>query len=226
MRKISAHFIIISILVALLLSSCLKKFRYPGVTTEVFDLEQIRERGRLIVTTDFNSTNYFIYRGQPMGYQYELLQDLADHLNIKLEVVVSNDLEETFNCLRMGDCDLIALNLTVTRERKKKFDFTVPHSQTRQVLVQRKPDGWEKMTDTRIEREVIRNQLELAGKKVYVQQNSAYFVRMQNLADEIGDTIDIIDVPEDAETLIMLVADGQIEYTVADENVALVNQTY
>jgi membrane-bound lytic murein transglycosylase F len=161
-----------------------------------------------------------------MGYQYELLQDLADHLDIRLEVVVSNDLEETFNCLRMGDCDLIALNLTITGERKKQFAFTIPHSQTRQVLVQRKPEGWEKMSKSQIEAALIRNQLDLGGKKVYVQQNSSYYVRMMNLAEEIGDTIDIVDVPEDAESLIMLVADRQIDYTVADENVALVNQTY
>ncbi|MFC2080960.1 transporter substrate-binding domain-containing protein, partial [Bacteroidota bacterium] len=190
------------------------------------DLAQIKEKGKLVAITDYNSTNYFIYRGQPLGYQYDLLQDLADHLNLQLEVVVSNDLEETFNYLLMGDCDLIALNLTITKERKKIFDFTIPHSQSRQVLVQRKPEGWKKMTESQIERKLIRNQLDLGGKEVYVQQNSAYYVRMQNLAEEIGDSIIIIDVPEEAETLIMLVADGQIDYTVCDENVALVNQTY
>ncbi len=161
-----------------------------------------------------------------MGYQYELLRDLAKHLDISLEVVVSNDLEETFNCLRMGDCDLIAINLTVTKERRKKFDFTTPHSQTRQVLVQRKPEGWEKMRESHIERELIRNQLDLENKKVYVQQNSAYYVRMLNLEEEIGDTIDIIDVPDDTENLILKVAEGEIDFTVCDENVALVNQTY
>ena len=192
----------------------------------VRDLSEITETGSLIAISDYNSTNYFIYRGQPMGYQYELLQDLAKHLDIRLEIVVSNDLEETFNCLRMGDCDLIALNLTVTKERKKKFDFTIPHSQTRQVLVQRKPEGWQKMTERQVEKELIRNQLELGQKKIHVQQNSAYYVRLQNLEEEIGDNIDIIDLPEDAETLILQVADGLIDYTVADENIALVNQTY
>jgi membrane-bound lytic murein transglycosylase F len=190
------------------------------------DLPQIRERGKITAITDYNSTNYFIYRGQPLGYQYDLLQDLAKHLDISLEMVVSNDLEETFNCLRMGDCDLIAINLTVTRERKKQFAFTTPHSQTRQVLVQRKPDGWAKMRASEIEDQLIRNQLDLANKTVYVQRNSAYYVRMLNLQEEIGDSIDIIDLPEDAETLILKVAEGEIDYTVCDENVALVNQTY
>jgi membrane-bound lytic murein transglycosylase F len=193
---------------------------------EVNDLTEILEKGKLIAITDYNSTDYFIYRGQPMGYQYDMLQDLADHMNIKLDVVVSSSLEETFNCLRMGDCDLIALNLTVTRQRRSQVNFIIPHGQTRQVLIQRKPENWERMSPSRVDRALIRNQLDLAGKKVYVQHNSAFYRRMLNLTEEIGDTIQIVDVPEEAETLIMLVADGQIDYTVCDENVAKVNQTY
>ena len=193
---------------------------------EVNDLTQILEKGKLIAITDYNSTDYFIYRGQPLGYQYDMLQDLADHMNIKLDVVVSNSLEETFNCLRMGDCDLIALNLTVTMQRRSQVNFIIPHGQTHQVLVQRKPENWERMSPSQIDRALIRNQLDLARKKVYVQHKSAFYRRMLNLAEEIGDTIEIVDVPEEAETLIMLVADGQIDYTVCDENVALVNQTY
>ncbi len=189
-------------------------------------LDEILESGRLVAITDYNSTNYFIYRGEPMGYQYELLQELANHLGIRLDVVVSNELDETFTCLLHGQCDLIALNLTVTKERRKKLNFTIPHSQTRQVLVQRKPEGWEKMTAGKIDSHLIRNQLDLAGKTVYVQQNSSYQQRLQNLSDEIGDTIHIVPRPEVAERLVMMVAGGEIDYTVCDENVALVNQTY
>jgi len=138
---------------------------------EVNDLTEILEKGKLIAITDYNSTDYFIYRGQPMGYQYDMLQDLADHMNIKLDVVVSSSLEETINCLRMGDCDLIALNLTVTRQRRSQVNFIIPHGQTRQVLIQRKPENWERMSPSRVDRALIRNQLDLAGKKVYVQHN-------------------------------------------------------
>jgi membrane-bound lytic murein transglycosylase F len=210
----------------MLVSTCKDTPERLDSVREVNDLSEILEKGKLIAITDYNSTDYFIYRGQPMGYQYDMLQDLADHMNIKLDVVVSNSLEETFNCLHMGDCDLIALNLTVTRQRRSQVNFIIPHGQTRQVLIQRKPEGWKRMIPSQIDKELIRNQLDLAGKKVYVQQNSAFFKRMLNLTEEIGDTIEIVDVPEETETLIMLVADGQIDYTVCDENVARVNQTY
>lgn len=190
------------------------------------DLNEIRENGKLVVLTDFNSTNYFIYRGQPMGYQYELLQELADHLGIKLDVIVSNNLEESFNYLTDGKCNLLAINLTITKERRKYFDFTEPHTQTRQVLVQRKPDNWKNLGKGDLEKQLIRNQLYLAGKTIYVEKNSSYAERLKNLSDEIGDSIFIEEVQEDSEKLISLVANGDINYTVCDENVALVNQTY
>jgi membrane-bound lytic murein transglycosylase F len=192
----------------------------------VTDLNEIRENGKLVVLTDFNSTNYFIYRGQPMGYQYELLQELANHLGIKLDVMVSNDLEESFNYLIDGKCNLIAINLTIIKERKKYFDFTEPHTQTRQVLVQRKPGNWKSLGKPELEKQLIRNQLDLAGKTIYVEKNSSFAERLKNLSDEIGDSIFIEEVQERSEQLISLVAGGDIDYTVCDENVALVNQTY
>jgi membrane-bound lytic murein transglycosylase F len=189
-------------------------------------LEQVMAGGVLRVVTDFNSTSYFIYRGQPMGYQYEMLQELANHLGVKLEVIVNNDLEQKFKMLEKDEVDLIAVNLTVTKERREKVDFTAPHIQTRQVLVQRKPTDWQKLDKEVVEANLIRNQLDLAQKRVHVTQNSSYVKRLQNLSEEIGDSIDIIEMEEDDEKLIEMVALGQIDYTVCDEQIAQVNDGY
>ncbi len=189
-------------------------------------LEQILSKGVLRVVTDFNSTSYFIYRGQPMGYQYEMLQELANHLGVKLEVQVNNDLEQKFNMLENDEVDLIAVNLTVTKERKEKMDFTIPHLQTRQVLVQRKPANWKQLSASAIEDSLIRNQLDLAQKKICVARNSSYATRLYNLAEEIGDSINIVEMEEDDEKLIEMVAMGEIEYTVCDEQIAQVNESY
>lgn len=176
---------------------------------------------------DFNSTNYFIYRGEPMGYQYELLQLLAEQLGVKLEVKVENDIDENFRMLMEGECDIIGINLTVTKERSKIINFTYPHSQTHQVLVQRKIENWKNFSKKEIDANLLRNQLDLAGKVVYVQKGSSYAERMKNLSDEIGDSIKLIEkADKEVEELIELVASGEIDYTVADENVALVNQIY
>ncbi len=204
------------------------KVKTNKVDEEVaFDLKQIKERGKLIVVTDYNSTNYFIYKGTPMGYQLELLNEFCNNLGIKLEVVVSNDVEKNIEDLRQGKVDLIAQNLAVTRDRAKKIQFTEPHTYSRQVLVQRVGDK-----DTTQNRKsdfnaLIRNQLDLAGKTIYVQKGSSYVNRLNSLSDEIGDTINVVEIPDyEAEQLIGLVAEGEILYTICDEILARVNKNY
>lgn len=191
-----------------------------------FDLDAIRERGKLIAVTDFNSTNYFIYRGEPMGFQYELLKSFSDHIGIDLEIVIENHLEHAFGMLKSGEADLLAIGLTVNSSRKKDILFTEPIDQTRQVLIQRKPSNWRSLTADEIDKRLIRNQLDLAKKSVYVQEGSSHVERLVTLASEIGDSIIIIEVPYDSEKLIQHVADGEIDYTVCDENVAFVNAKY
>jgi membrane-bound lytic murein transglycosylase F len=208
---------------ALLAASCRNNQKENAIA---FDLDAIRERGKLIAVTDFNSTDYFIYKGEPMGFHYELLKSFSDHLGIDLEIVTENNLDKAFEMLRTGKADLLAKGLTINTSRKKEIQFTEPIAQTRQVLVQRKPENWRSLFSETLENRMIRNQLDLAHKTIYVQKGSSHAERLAALSAEIGDSINVVEVPFEAETLIKNVSDGQIDYTVCDENIALVNATY
>ena len=191
------------------------------IAAQTIDLDQIREKGKLSVITDYNSINYFIYRGQPMGFQYEMLIELAEYLNIELELKANSDVAQNFESLINGNFDIIASNLTITNARREYVDFTFPHSQTSQVLVQRK-----KLKSDGSFEVLVKNPLDLGGKTVYVRQNSVFSARLQNIEEEIGEDIRIIEVPTETEQLIKMVANGDIEYTISDENMAMVNKTY
>lgn len=218
---------ILPAIIAFILSSCTHTPRHSDSIASVnFDLDSIVKRGKLIAVTDFNSTNYFLYKGEPMGFHYELLSKFTEYLGVDLEIVTENHLEQAFDLLNKGDADLLAIGLTVSTERKKFISFTEPILETRQVLVQRKPRNWRTMTADALDRHLIRNQLDLAGKTVYVQEHSIHYERMISLAGEIGDTINVIAVPFESEDLIRSVADGEIEFAVCDENIAQVNATY
>ncbi|MCW0482596.1 transporter substrate-binding domain-containing protein [Gaoshiqia sediminis] len=230
MGKIKTYFWLFTAVALLTIPSCSlgdkttleKKSKSAGT-----ELTRIMKSGKLRAVVDYNSTNYFIYRGKPMGFKYELLQHLANDMGIRLEISVSNNLQETFEGLNKKRYDLIAKNLTVTRNRNELIEFTIPLEQTRQVLVQRKPEQWKEMTPMAIEDSLIRNQLDLAGKRIHVQKNTAYYKRLVNLSDEIGGEIEIVqDSIFGVEQLVAMVAKGEIEYTVCDENVARVNQSY
>ncbi len=192
-----------------------------------FDLAEIVDRGVLRATTDYNSTNYFIYRGEPMGFHLELLKQFAAHIGVDLELSVTNDLQKSIDRLMEEDgYDIIAQNLTVIKARRQTLAFTIPHSQTRQVLVQRKPEHWYAMRSSDIEDYLVRSQLDLAGKTVHVQKNAAYVSRLTHLMDEIGDSIHIVEREESVEKLIEMVARGEIDYTVSDDQLARLNEVY
>lgn len=103
------------------------------------DLSDIKQRGKLQVITAYSANSYFIYKGEPMGYEYELVKRLADHLGVDLEIIVSHDIENVPFLLNSSQGDLVAASIAVTGERVREIQFTEPLMMTRQVLVQRIP---------------------------------------------------------------------------------------
>lgn len=190
------------------------------------DLDSIRKRGKLIAVTDFNSTDYFIYMGEPMGFNYELLKSFSDNIGIDLEIITENHRDKAFGMLKSGEADLLAFNIDVNSPRKKDVLFTAPLGETRQVLVQRKPVNWRSLSAEVIDKKLVRSQSGLARKTIYVQAGSSYAEKLISNARNIGDSVNIIEVPFESEQLIQNVANGEIDYTVCDENLALVNSSY
>jgi membrane-bound lytic murein transglycosylase F len=190
------------------------------------DLDSIRRRGKLIAVTDFNSTDYFIYKGEPMGFNYELLKSFSDNIGIDLEIVSENNPGNAFRMLKSGEADLLAFNLTENSSLQNDVLFTVPIGETRQVLVQHKPRNWRSLSNDELDKKLVRTQRGLEHKTIFVQSGSSHAEQLIALAKETGDSINIIEVPFESEKLIQNVAKGEIEYTVCDENVAIVNSSY
>ncbi|MBO6761375.1 MAG: transporter substrate-binding domain-containing protein, partial [Roseivirga sp.] len=138
-----------------------------------FDLDKIKERGSLIAVVDNSTTGYFIYRGRPMGYEYELLSRLTKSLGVDLKVVLTANIEQAFEMLNSGEADIMAYHLTITKERSKRVAFSEPHNTVRQVLVQRKPDNWRQLKIHQIDASLIRNPIDLGGEKVYTRKGSS-----------------------------------------------------
>ncbi len=193
-----------------------------------YDLSQIKKRGKIIALTDNSSTSFYIYKGDSLGYEYEQLQLFAKEMGLELQMIVAKNMDTIFNQLNACEVDIIAANLTVTKERSELVDFSAPLLLAQQVLVQRKPVGWENMSIKEIEEQLIRSTVDLNGKNIFVRKGSSFYARLKSLSEEIGEKINIIEAPGEVNTeqLIGMVANGQIDYTIADENVALNNQTY
>ncbi|HMM11037.1 MAG TPA: transporter substrate-binding domain-containing protein [Bacteroidales bacterium] len=220
------HLLSIMVLFIVLTTSCWHIDNDSAVQLEPDSLmpalDRVAAEGRLRVLTSYSAINYYIYRGEPVGYQYEMLKSLASSLGVKLELSVERNIDEAFEKLAAGKAHLLAMDLTVTASRMKEFDFTEPIFITRQVLVQRLPRNWQLMqTRNELENQMIRSSLELAGKTIHVQSGTIHRKRLEVLADEIGDTIIIVDDDREPEALIKAVSKGEIPLAVVDEHIAM-----
>jgi membrane-bound lytic murein transglycosylase F len=201
-------YFIISLLI--IFSSCI------GKSKSLFksDLKEIRKKGKLSVLFENSTLSYFEYRGKKMGFEFEILDTFSKYIGLPIEVKVVSNYLEFKKLLKVGEGDLIAANLAVSLRDKKELNFSNPYYYAHQVLVQRNGDS------------VIRTPLDLRKKTIYVRQNSAFSRRLRFLQEEIGEHILVQAMKSDpiTEDLIEMVANEEIDFTVAHENLARICQ--
>jgi membrane-bound lytic murein transglycosylase F len=171
----------------------------------------------LRVATLYSPTSYFIYREERMGYDYSLIDDFTREKGMVLDLKVASSLESAVEMLDSGLVDVVAYEVPVTAQYNKKVVYCGPESQTSQVLVQ--PRAEQRINDV----------TELVGRDVYVEKNSKYQQRIQNLNSELGGGIRIHAVDRDTlitEDLLEMVSKGEIPLTVVDSDIAHLNKTY
>ncbi len=181
-------------------------------------IEKIQKKKKIVAVTSYSINSYFIYKGEPLGFEYELLKKLSESMDVALEIKLNDNDTPIIDILNQGNGDIVASNLAITKKRMQEYDFTDHFITVKQVLVQR-IDG---------NAVIIRNPIDLIGKKVVVCNKSHYTDRLKNLSDEIGGDIKIKTMTNDysEEDLIRMVSEGKISYTIADETVAMVNRFY
>ncbi len=213
------------------LFGCISNFTEDNFAEEPeveLDLEAIRERGYLTALVDNTSISYFIYKGRTMGFEYELLKRLTDHLQVSLKIKLVAGIEQAIDLLNKGEGDILAFPLAITEERKEYLSFTNPHFNTHQVLIQKKPANWRMQPPALVEKKLVRDTTQLIGKEVFVMKGSSYKERMTEISQHLGGRIKIVEDSAAAETesLIRKVATGEIKYTVSDQTIAMVNTAY
>ena len=214
------------------------------------DLGDILERDTIVALTAYTSTSYFLYRGQPFGFEYELLRDFAEDQDVVFDIrVVPSD--SLLYYLNAGVGDIAAGRLIPVEQDTSAFGFTAALYETSAVVVQqeapldaegqaqaeaeavpqaiaerRAETGDEALEPLTIRARPVRRPADLAGQDVYLPEDHPYADRLVELEDRITGEIAVVEVDTTTESLIRQVAIGNIELTVAQENVAELEEGY
>lgn len=201
------------------------------------DLAKIKERGTLTVLAPYNSTTYFLYRGEPLGYEFELLRSFAEAQGVALKVIVVTDPKSLFPLLNSGDGDIVAARLVPTEQDKQYVSFTNALYRTEPALVQQEKPATatdpvtekalqsgphEELPDIDIQARLIMRPSQLANKTVHLPEQSPYEQTLIELADSISGDIHVIEMGGTIqdEALAQKVAKGEVDFTIMQSNLA------
>jgi membrane-bound lytic murein transglycosylase MltF len=187
------------------------------------DLNGLREKRHIRVLTALNKTNFFLRKGKIYGFEYEQLKGYEKFLNkgikekelkIVFEFIPTNR-DELISKLLDGYGDIAAAGLTITKQRRRLADFTMPYlSGVDEVVVTHKSVP----KPNKIE--------DLAGRRVFVRKSSSYYESLLTLNKKFKksgkQSVRIIAADENLETedILELVNTGVIELTVSDSHLA------
>ncbi|MFO7753471.1 MAG: membrane-bound lytic murein transglycosylase MltF [Desulfobacteraceae bacterium] len=186
-----------------------KRNAETGPTT----LERIRHKGRIRLLTTNSANSYYLYRGAPAGFEYELASEFADSLGVDLDIITPG-WNSLFYCLEQGQGDFIASGITITPERQRRVEFSIPYMTIQQRLIHHKLIfGADDIQD-------------LEGRTIHVRRGTSYHNRLEELK-QMGIGLSFVlhdNLP--TEELIRMVSERRIKFTVADTNIALLNRRY
>lgn len=177
------------------------------------NFDEIIHNGKLRVVSENSITGILINNDSISGFQYEILKTFADSLGVELEILIINDFEKCITELNQGKFDIIARFIPTTTEWVDTILFSKPLVTSRQMLVQKIPEG---KKDGK-----IHTQYQLANDSIYISSNSPHKKRLEHLSNEIADTIHIIELNDlTSEQLVALVAEGKIRNTICHEQLS------
>ncbi|MFC4700006.1 membrane-bound lytic murein transglycosylase MltF [Glaciecola siphonariae] len=172
-------------------------------------LGRILEDGALKVGSIYGRTTYYYGATSAEGFEYELAKGFADYLGVKLEVYPYYDFRQVVAQLDANRLDLVAANITMTEQRKKKYKFGPAYQNLNFELVYRK--GKNRPRDI----EQLEGDLTIIANDLY----------REPLVEAVGDRKQISwneTSDKDIEELLEMVSNDELDYTISDSNILAV----
>ncbi len=176
-------------------------------------LEKIKKTGVVRLITNNSINTYYYYNGQPTGFEYDLAKEFAGFLGVDLDIVTPG-WNNMFGYLRQGKGDFIGSGLAITKERLEKVNFSTPYMSVQQNIIHHKSIIGPK------------NIKALTLRTLHIRRGTSYHSRLEEIKNS-GINLNYIlhdNIP--TEELIRMVHNRKIEFTVADNTVAYLNQRY
>lgn len=146
------------------------------------DLDSMIARRYIRVLVPYSKTYYYVEGMKRFGLAYELLDLFEKDLNRQLKfnppkvriIFIPVSREHILPLLRDGYADMIAAGYTITPEREKQIDFSLPTITGIKEIVIGGPSA-----------PIIKSVADLSGQAVYIRENSSFQASLNRLNDSL-----------------------------------------
>lgn len=202
-RFFSSHLLLILATIVLVI---VLFFLYPYPSKTADNQDDLFLSGRkdtLKVLLNFHASDYFIYKGTPIGFQYDLLKELGKSLGKPVDISVCSDFDSIYKEVFRNNYDIIALDFRRWGMVTPLLALSYPHSFTYPVIIGRKDLPFNQDTT----------------KNLYVPTYYHHFMTMK-LIEEKNFKL-VYQKEYNSEELFDLLQDKEIDYIVCDYNLAV-----
>jgi membrane-bound lytic murein transglycosylase F len=175
---------------------------------------------KVITFVTINSPNTYFVDGNNefAGLEYDLaklfVQELDDGTQLKF--IVENHIDQVLPNLINGKADIAAADITVTEARKTRINFSNPYQDVQQLVVYNK-------TNIKNPPKTVK---ELIGKNISVPAGTSFTERLNKLHQIEPNLFWEERRDVDSEKIIQEVADGEVDFTIADSHLVAILQNY
>ncbi len=177
-------------------------------------LQQIKERGELIVATRNSPTAYYEGAAGPAGFEYDLVSMFADYLGVKLRPVIVSGMADIFNLVNANEVDIAAAGLSITDERIQQVRFGPVYQYITQQLIYSSPG------------KRPASLMDIHDYTMEVMAHSSHAENLRFLRASYPQLTWHENRNLESEDLLTLVNDKLIDYTVADSNEVALKQRF
>ncbi|WP_332870282.1 transporter substrate-binding domain-containing protein [Psychromonas sp. Urea-02u-13] len=178
--------------------------------------QQIEQNKTVRFVLRNNLSSYYIWRGELLGFHYELAKRFAKEHKLRYEIIVAPDNVSLIDYIIEDKADIALGFLTPTDQRKAKgISFSRPYHYASELLISHQsfPE--------------IANATEIGDGELHVRASSSYWQTALMLQKE-ATQLQLIAVPEEQETesIIGYVAEKKYQFTIADSHIVDIETTF
>ncbi|TRX56357.1 transporter substrate-binding domain-containing protein [Thalassomonas sp. M1454] len=186
----------------------LEKITINNTVSVKTNWDLIKERKNIRFVMRNNIASYYLWKGELMGFHYELARHFARANKLSYEIIVAPDNEAMFEYIRSGKADIALGFFTPTQDRiKSGLAFSrAYHYATEQLVI-----GTSDLNIKSVE--------DLKYRNITVRKSSSYWNTIKDLQTLIPEIV-LTAAPEeyDTERIIAGVASGEFDLTIADNH--------